>query len=77
MEWRSIETAPKDGTRVLLWADGEHKIARWFTAEEHAFYEHGHAEDSGLFSDMWMGDTGEENIEPEAWQPLPAPPAKP
>ena len=28
-EWQPIETAPKDGTRVLVVEDGEYHVAWW------------------------------------------------
>lgn len=27
--WQAIETAPKDGTRILAWRSGDIFIARW------------------------------------------------
>lgn len=32
MKWQPIETAPKDGTRVDLWADGERVCDAWWNA---------------------------------------------
>lgn len=28
-EWQSIDTAPKDGTEVLLFQEGQRNVARW------------------------------------------------
>jgi len=65
--WMDIRTAPKDGTKVLAWADGEVVIVsfrkRWAKAPE--------AE--------WMEATGEcyEGYIPTHWQPLPSAPTPP
>ena len=29
VDWQPIETAPKDGTRILLWDTDEAVIAKW------------------------------------------------
>lgn len=67
-EWRPIETAPKDGTPVLLWvgvgmSEPWAQTARWVNEPE-----------SG-----WSGwvDTyeGFDLAEPTHWMPLPAPPS--
>jgi len=68
--WQSIETAPKDGTRVLLWLG-----APWSYAEVACWYEPW---------DGWSNDPLEENRTdeicgigkrvPTHWQPLPTPP---
>ena len=58
--WRPIETAPRDGTRVLVgWADGAPlEIAHW-------------QEGSGAFS---LSDAWEFSPQPTHWMPLPEPP---
>lgn len=69
-EWQPIETAPKDGERVDLWAtdifghgqrfaDCYWQIAQW--PEQH---------------DRWVGlPEGRRNWNPTHWQPLPEPPS--
>lgn len=63
-EWKPIETAPKDGSAVLLWADvktwtGEEvPVTGWFTIGSCKWVSHGD----------WL--------KPTHWMPLPAPPAK-
>ena len=77
-EWRPIETAPKDGTRVLVAGDddggrvaGGVVEARWFRQPQHrmegwlAFFNEDPAFDPGCF------------ISPTHWMPLPAPPVQP
>jgi hypothetical protein len=78
--WQTMETAPKDGTRVLL-TDGRfltaghyaavprfNMAARWWTDNPVAFREE---DEQGVnydhFFDEWVR-------EPTHWQPLPAPP---
>ncbi len=58
--WQPIETAPKDGTRVLLYEprDDEHMI-------EVGFWDY----------DSWYGPVHVYTIWPTHWQPLPTPPA--
>lgn len=58
-DWQPIETAPKDGTRILLWGD----LPDW----DGCFYEVGYWDESigGFTCD----------VEPTHWQPLPKPPA--
>lgn len=66
-DWRPYETAPKDGSRVLMWwslaAEGPHEaILHWDAA----------AGRGGL----WVGDDGDWFIlAPTYWMPLPDPPA--
>ncbi len=62
-EWQPIETAPKDGTRVLAarkWKKGQwvYRIAHWA--------------DRGLGN--WVSDPGEWLVQPTHWQPLPPAP---
>ncbi len=59
-EWQPIETAPKDGTRVLLCIDhGEWGDKVW----------------TGLWGDGWMVSYGKARTEPTHWMPLPKAPA--
>ena len=64
MEWQPIETAPRDGTRVILAALDEFYVR---VAE-------------GYFDDEWFWSTdsyrelGREGISPTHWMPLPEPP---
>ena len=58
--WQPIETAPKDGTRVLLCIDhGEWGDKVW----------------TGLWGDGWMVSYGKARTEPTHWMPLPKAPA--
>lgn len=61
MDWQPIETAPKDGTSVLLWfTRAEPQIGR---------FRRGHGARTRRW---WVGDFW---IEPTHWMPLPPPPA--
>lgn len=66
MNWQPIETAPKDGTDVLVWGPGcKSIVASWNPAETRwsdGFW------DDGLTDDPWIHATH--------WMPLPAGPAK-
>lgn len=69
-EWQPIETAPKDGTAVLLWADTEAGDANLRLFGKH-LCEVGHSACAqvGQFGD---GHWHTEFIgEPTHWQPLP------
>jgi len=72
MEWLPIETAPRDGSVLLLWR-GLHVVAGWFEKTDH--YDWYFLDDTRLNDD--------ETIEPNAylrdcppthWMPLPSPP---
>lgn len=60
--WRPIETAPKDGTNVLMYRDGNVKQAHWL-ADEQAWGSRRH----GWKFSAWDG--------PTHWMPIPPPPA--
>lgn len=65
MQWKTIDTAPKDGTQVLLCSispddDGGYGV-------RHGFYE------TGMADRCWY-DIGGERIEPTHWMTLPAAP---
>lgn len=61
--WRSMEDAPKDGTRVLLWKEAtkEHYVAAWM-----------HGDHPG-----WCTPDGFEIFRATHWQRPPKPPAPP
>lgn len=60
--WQPIETAPKDGSRILLWFDGEP----------------GHVDLLSWTGTSWSNGDTYENVfhgeVPTAWMPLPEPP---
>lgn len=72
--WRSIETAPKDGTTILLYLadEGFSTLGRWrLDADDPS--------DDGAFwlpaMDEWADTTGETALHHAThWQPLPSPP---
>lgn len=60
--WRPIETAPKDGTRILVFADGHPETMRYRADRSEAF--------------PWMDDGGHSSWRadiPTHWMPLPPP----
>jgi len=70
-EWQPIETAPKDGEPILVWAPnwgahGGHVVARWWVRS------------SGWIVDEWDRDppgyVDATTLDPAHWMPLPAPP---
>lgn len=69
-EWQPIETAPKDGTRVLLGRAEWVEIGRWL-ANSRAY--------RGAPLGTWMDDADNGGPEghdwPTHWMPLPPPPA--
>jgi hypothetical protein len=71
-EWRSIETAPKDGTHILSkvlregYMNGNNQtppvVVHWF-------------EGSGIEPDGWYASNhGSQLVTPDVWMPLPPPP---
>lgn len=65
--WQPIETAPKDGTEIIIGHDkkGWRTVARWLDDGEGFF------EVNNDPSDSW----GWGSMMPTHWQPLPSPPA--
>lgn len=71
-EWQPIETAPKDGTKILIYVLGEPIVCWWAKPGQYGddvtggwFADHYH--------DMYCYDP--EFYTPTHWQPLPPPPA--
>ena len=65
-EWQPIETAPKDGTHVLLWFDDMPAVAHYMKSEHGEWWE----PSENLISDV-IGA-----YESEWWMPLPKSPAQ-
>lgn len=68
MNWQPIKTAPKDGTRVLLWCDETPRIvvSEWAKFDEWQGW---------VFSDEALADIQPEGPScPTHWMPLPPPP---
>lgn len=63
--WKPIETAPKDGADVLVFAHDNYSVAHWNGGEWRDIGDMG-----------WGGMYGDDN-EPTHWMPLPAPPMPP
>lgn len=63
-EWKPIETAPKDGTRLLAYEKGCALYEIWWQRN---------------LGDQWDGwqDDWDDEPEPTHWMPLPAPPLAP
>jgi hypothetical protein len=84
-EWRPIETAPKDGSAMLLYADTEY---RYYSVADIApgivigFWMHGRWEsietqDCGSMGGEetgWMSDICPFDVSPTHWMPLPEAP---
>jgi len=68
MDWLPIESAPKDGTRILIARPGYVGEASWirFDGSEDSYAREGWV-GRGLTS--WTGSDA-----PTVWQPIPAPP---
>jgi hypothetical protein len=66
MNWQTITTAPKDGTKVLGYALGAYAVVFWHasTATAHGYWT---LAEPGSYAE----DT---DFEPAWWQPLPPPP---
>lgn len=60
MEWQPIETAPRDGTEVLLFDNGIYGLGWWALGEWRDFGD--------------AGCAGSEAFAPTHWMPLPKPP---
>ncbi len=77
--WESIETAPKDGTCIDVWVDGEFSRrvtdVRWRKPTDSEWWVHG-GDTIETPAETWhdsFGPLGNED-QPCAWMPLPPPP---
>lgn len=71
-KWQPIETAPRDGSRILLYGDGEIEIARY--VERDTFFGNRKGRDS--FWEINVESSSGFNyhndfFDPTDWQPLP------
>jgi hypothetical protein len=68
-EWQPIETAPKDGTAILIWPAN----ASFYGDEATSYVVRWHD-----WKEAWIEASGEEYAAfyPTHWMPLPAPPKK-
>ena len=71
LAWQPIETAPKDGTRVLAFVPGENggpRILNWCSDAE---WLHGWEDERGVI----LKDHPSSSGAPTHWMPLPPPPS--
>lgn len=81
MTWQTIESAPKDGTFILLHCpDGQLESGAVTIG---AYWKELERENNGRFSrgrwDRWLGmdaDLSSSRCEPTHWMPLPSPPQR-
>lgn len=66
-DWQSMESAPRDGTRIIAWLDGRPIIVWWRSGPSTKRYE------KGVKVSYWSSGYFR-HPEPEAWQPCPEPP---
>ena len=69
--WQPIETAPRDGTEVLVCRVYE-DLCRVEYAVAHNYGDGNGWRDMGDLG--WAGMTGDDDNQPTHWMPLPAPP---
>jgi hypothetical protein len=71
-EWQPIETAPRDGTKILVFTvHGEIEISDWYSIS-HFHYEEA---ENGLYRKVETCiDEGWNSNMPVCWMPLPPPP---
>jgi hypothetical protein len=81
MEWQPIETAPKDGTRVILWRGfisfgewPEMIIAQWDDGAWRWPDPRENPSTHGEWADYDLMDGYEDADSPTHWMPLPDPP---
>lgn len=79
-EWQDISTAPKDGTKVLLFTRyfGRHDLGGSFTAVQIGYWDEGKLD---VPQDHPFWRPAEWHLQlignPTHWQPLPKPPSEP
>ncbi len=71
-EWQPIETAPTDGTRVLVFGERLYRGGGTNDAEVHIVIAYRDVEEIG---DEWLD--GDVEVYPTHFMPLPAPPTVP
>ena len=81
MEWQPIETAPKDGTRLLFWDGVCHKVGHWRdeSYKEERFVKektNGDRIYKWFTVDLGHWDIDDYEINPTHWMPLPTPPSR-
>ena len=73
MEWKLIETAPKDGTHVyLVRLNPEWKQSSWYVST--GFWQPFDEPSHGVHGIWWLEDRNEVD-EPTHWMPIPDAPA--
>lgn len=75
MEWQSIDTAPKDGTKILVFCiHGEIEISEWYESWQSEYVK---VEGTEMFTKRkTMYYEGWNSNSFLHWQPLPEPPEK-
>lgn len=75
-QWQDIETAPKDGTEILLSnpTDGYVETGHFISPFEMIGDENDDTPDWFTTSGEYLGSGGPETTAPTHWMPLPAPP---
>lgn len=71
MSWQPIESAPRDGTKILGWRDGECAVVYWAT------YVDGYGSTCVYWRMNEHNDPTGDEWKPDLWQPLPTPPSPP
>lgn len=61
MQWEPIESAPKDSTVVLLWAESYYPVIGWYDAGKRSW------------QDVWEHEWRRPK-QPTHWMPIPEPP---
>lgn len=85
-EWQPISTAPKDGTRILVWVPQSENVLSVYWDDRFTFrFDEKRADEStdyqGEYEGAWTddavrswGDQEKESYEPTHWQPMLTPP---
>lgn len=74
-DWQPIETAPRDGTSILLWTASGPVIGWWETGREFLNSPHFNDWSKGMLGEGTGHDMGFDRVyAPTHWLPLPAPP---
>lgn len=70
IDWHSMDTAPKDGTRIMLWVMGSH---RRNGKPDRATFGYWWTPPNGRKDGIWVLDSGGSR-DPLDWAPEPSPP---